>query len=459
MPSDLPRTGPRFLEKAGGAALLAITLLAMLAMLRKGLWYDEAWSLFMARHPDHWLYDAHPPLFYHLSALFEPASALAGRLLNLLYLGIAAVSVFALARPRPEARRALTIAAVVLLANPVALYAVIDFRSYALLLAAWGTAVASFLAVSLDERDFEPGDWPTAVIGGVGIVLALNIQYFSALLVGTMLGVFIVSEWVTGQRRWAVMHFLAAALGSAFLLATMAVHYPFLQKIAQLEWTKSLWGAIKIVASVMLWLFCSNLVGLLAAIRLPGRFAVTCAVAIVAAILVALAANTVHGILLWRYLMPLAPVAAALIAVQSRRMAPWLYAALLANALIVAGVYLMFDPRRNWEELGQEIGSIVRSCPSTMVVTLENWRMAGLAPYPLRDQKQVLALGQGLVGREYGFELANGPASPSRCPVVVWTEHYRFPIPKPAEISARAGVPGTVVAIKRSETGFIAVLR
>lgn len=456
---DGGRTEPPFFLAGAAATLFAIGLVAVVAMQRKGLWYDEAWSLFMAQHPSRWLYDAHPPLFYYLGSFFKPDGAFAGRLLNFLYLAIAAAAAMVIVRREPHAKTPVTIAAILLVANPLALYALIDFRSYALLLAAWGSALASFLAVSLRDRDFEPADWPIAAVGSAGIIIALNLHYLGAAFVGTMLGIFIISEWLGSQRRWALIHCAAGIVGATALMATLTVHSPYLRQIAQLEWSSSLWGSIKVVVSVLALLFCANLVALIAAVRRPSRFALACAVAIAATIVVALTINAMHGVLLRRYLMPLVPVAAALIGVQCRRVEPKLYAAMLMNALAVTAVYLLYDPRRNWDELGERIGSIVKACSSTKVVAVQNWRMAGLAPYPLPDQKEVLALGQGMVGKRFGFHPIMAAASPSRCPVVVWVEHYHFPVPRPQDIAARANVPGKVVAVKQSETGFIAIVR
>ena len=67
-------TREQFVHARGAArfpplSLVAVALIAVCALaavVRKGIWYDEAWSVFLARHPERWLYDAHPPLFTFL---------------------------------------------------------------------------------------------------------------------------------------------------------------------------------------------------------------------------------------------------------------------------------------------------------------------------------------------------------------------------------------------------------
>ena len=64
-------------------ASLAVILTGLVfAAAHKGIWYDEMWSMFMARHDlplgptysQRWSYDVHPPLFSFTSWLFEPVT-------------------------------------------------------------------------------------------------------------------------------------------------------------------------------------------------------------------------------------------------------------------------------------------------------------------------------------------------------------------------------------------------
>jgi len=443
-------------------AIGSIMAFSVVAIACEGLSYDEAWSLFMVQHPGRWIYDAHPPVFYWLSSLLGPTSDIAGRLLNLLYLAFATGAVMVIGRQKPSARLQLTIAAVVMVACPLCLYAIVNFRSYTLMLALWGITVATFLAVALDQLDFQRGDWPVAALGGIGIVGSLNLHYFDTLLVASMLGIFIVSEWLAGQRRWALLHIAAAGAGSAIFLFLVTIHLPTLRAISsQLEWSSSLFGSIKVAASVLALIFCVNLAALYAAIGKPQRFAGVCAVALITAVGVALAANAMHGVLLRRYLMPLVPVGAALIAAQIRSLNSRMYVAMLANAVLASGAYLVLSSERNWDVLAELIGRAVKDCPSTQVIGVQNWRMAGIEPDPLPDQAKVYALGYGFVARHHNFRLrmAGPAASAATCPVIVWAEHYQYPMPTPAQIASRANVHGKFTEIWRSKTGFAAVFR
>lgn len=448
-----------------GVTLLAVAALAIIAIFRKGLWYDEAWTLFLSRHPERWLFDAHPPLFFKLTSLFAPANEIVGRLLNILYLAVAGLLTLILAGRTERARGPLAIGAVVMLTNPLALYAIIDFRSYALLLAAWGSAVASFLVIHHLEDDFEAPQTSVAAISSGGIIAALNLHYLSSGLVGTMLGVFIAFEWIDGKRRWAVIHFTAGVVGSVLLLATIWIHWPHLQEIGELEWASSTLKAVTIIVSVFALLFGANIVAFGASLwRLADnedlRFALACVTALIAASAVAVSLNAFHGVLLTRYLMSFVPVAAIAVGtLASRNLGPRLYAAFVANALVVALIYLVTDRRENWSALGREIAAIKRGCPKTQIVSVQSWRMAGFRSYPLKDDKAALQLGYDLVGKRYGFSpiMTSEAVRPGRCPVVVWAEHYRFPIPSPQDIAHRANVSGRFGEIRSSKTGFIAI--
>jgi hypothetical protein len=353
-----------------------------------------------------------------------------------------------------------------MLSNPLVLYAVIDFRSYCLMLAAWGVAVATFLASALRSDDLGRADAPLAAVSVIGITLALNLHYVCTLLVGSMLGVFIISQWLARHRRWAILHFAAGVLGTGLFLFNLSRHLPHLAGIAGvLEWSTSALGAVKVAASVLALLLGANVFVIYAALhgKPPSRelhFALTCVAALIVATAVALMMNALHGVILRRYLMPLAPVAAALLGtLAARNFSPRLFAGFLLNALAVASVYLLLDPRRNWDALGARIGKIVASCPRTQVIGVQNWRMLGSKPYPLIDQQKVYALGYKQVGRNHGFRpaMAAGEVTAGDCPVVVWAEHYRAPVPALSDIAARARVKGRLRFVKRSDTGFIAV--
>ncbi|MEL6644732.1 MAG: hypothetical protein AAFQ79_12420 [Pseudomonadota bacterium] len=110
----------------------------MLSSLDRPVWYDEVFTLDATRGPrseslDVWRGDVHPPLYYLIVSLFRSlASAdyaiLLGRLVNLLFLAVAAVAVIMV--DQRLGRRCSVILVGLLLANSSVAYFSVELRSY-----------------------------------------------------------------------------------------------------------------------------------------------------------------------------------------------------------------------------------------------------------------------------------------------------------------------------------------
>lgn len=481
------------------AVIVIVEMIIVLAV--KGIWFDEVWSLFVARHDlplseiylERWRWDVHPPLFHFAAWLFEPLTGeniVARRLLNFVPLIIALLAAGLIALRRPQTRVPLIIAAVIILPNPLAFNFFVEHRSYYALISAWFIACSGLLAIALENRDYERSDRWLALLIVPAAIVTLNLHYFCALVAGVMLGAFIISEWVQGRRRWASWLFLSGVLGSIFLLTAAYMQREQLAAAGgYLEWSTSTFGAIKVAASDLAIIFGLNLAALFALLPLVrarrdrsvlaiaresrrARFVIAGFCAIGAAIIVAVIANAVHSMLLRRYLMPLLPVGGIMLGVAvadrlSRHRL--LYAAVLANGLLVATAFAVWGGKRqNWNELAQHIGTEVRACPGTRVLAVPDWLMKDFRPPPISLPDEAMAFGYEMLGDRYGFDplirsATAEPLAPSReCPTIVWAEHYQMFPPLPALVADRARLTVTPEAsagavLRRSQTGFVMI--
>jgi len=195
-----------------GAILVLAAALRLWHLGAKPLWFDETWSVFIARQRLEEiprllrLYDHLPPLHYLILniwiALFSTAEA-AVRLPSVLA-GIGAVGVTFLLADRVAGRRVAFLASVLLAISPFQIAAAQEARTYSFVtLFGLGAAYGVWRAV-------EDGKWRYWLLYAGCLLLALYTHHFSFLLVPAF-GVFVLSGRETRRAWWRWLAWTAGA--------------------------------------------------------------------------------------------------------------------------------------------------------------------------------------------------------------------------------------------------------
>ncbi len=485
MTQTTPRT-PSDRRTAYGlfATFLLLTVVgAAYVMRHKGIWFDEAWPVYMGAHDlpfaraltERWMHDDYPPLFYATSWLFEP---LLGddvgqlRRLNLIVLAVTAVALASVVRRRRELAMPVLLAAVLTLGNPIGFDFLVLIRAYFAQCCAWLVCLLCLFAVVTGERDYRAADdRGLAAALAVAVLLALNLHYLLAFQSALALACFIVVLWMTGKRGWATRLFAMTAVGSIVLLLTAAAQWHLLTHMTAHYWASTTTRqALAIMAVALLLIFVANPVALVgAALAARGNadrtggdtrrrlYAATCLAALVLCLVAMLAFNAARPVIIRQYLAPLFPlgemavVALVLPAIGSRR---WLLPAMVANALLWTGAYSWKRSHvKDWDEMAAELGERTRACPSTRVIAVPALVMAG-APSLTGLDDIVTGSAYRHLGVKYGFHpiVRITPATTSadpRCPTIVWVEQYA-PALSPVEAARSAGLAVAPAAVSRA---------
>jgi uncharacterized membrane protein len=167
------------------AATLGVCLMFVLILQQqRGLWLDEAWSIWLSGHDialpriirERWITDVHPPLFSAYAWTLEPllgGSVGAMRLVNLGGLPLAALTALQAWR-RGIDRDFLMLFAVMVAASPFFILYAAEFRSYFLQL-----LFAACLIAQLRMAHAGRASWPTL---GFTALLLVNLHYMGSLI-------------------------------------------------------------------------------------------------------------------------------------------------------------------------------------------------------------------------------------------------------------------------------------
>jgi hypothetical protein len=453
-----PRQSPASLILTG--AVLAFILGCMIFVARnRGIWIDEIWTLWMTRHDiplravidQRWTQDVHPPLFFAVNWLVSPLVGLdifTRRLLNLIpiasFLAVAAGFGVADRRMRPFA----IVLVVLTLGNGLAITYFGEYRSYFTELCAAGSLVTGLYWLAVGEHDFEPArQWPAAIVICATELLALNLHYVGTVILGAVLGVSILDLLRRRHWRWAALLSVTGVIAAMMLGGAFLSEVPYVRAAAPSYWiATNTPRAVLYVIDAMIRGGAENLVADVAALaalvsafragragRWPAlNFAITFFLGLSAAILLLLVINAFKPVIMPRYLMPLVPLSAGLVAalcaetVFSNR---WLLAALLVNATLIAAVEASRPHLRpsRWDGAADKVADIVRRCPDTKVYVADpvffsrNGNPPGSSP--------IFAFGYRAVAKAHGFTVnavdPNNPAPiarPANCPTVFWVE-------------------------------------
>lgn len=511
-----PRTRARFTEIAAASVLAFFVVCAVWVSFERGPWLDELWSLWQAQHDvplgqiaaERWMADFHPPLFSFVHWLFEPfiADSLAAhRLLNLLPLAWATLFALALLRRFPDAVPVVLVLSVLTLSLPAPLEYFAESRSYFAQLCLTFALVAAAIAILGSGADLDRGrDWPLAGVLAATIVVALNLHYTTSLLLGLMLFGLAGLAAVRGQRRWALVVALPAALGCLALLATVAAQRPFLDEASSTFWVQGDLGAafvtllryfaravkanpvaasacavaILVTAASMLRPHARSLARRLVSHPVAGAFVLPAAQRPAVLLFALTALAFVGGMLIvhaWRpivigkYILTYQIVTAGIVACLAAPLARWrwLFALLAAATLLsLALTASVVGRQQRWDASTRAIVQLQAHCPSSPVhaAVPPSKVYSRNATTALRWSYRQQAAWHGFAVRDFDLEHDAVPRPAGPCPALLWIEHValdKLPLARgPAALLEHYGLPATGIDLSRAklytgESGFV----
>ncbi|MDB5437914.1 MAG: hypothetical protein JWM33_341 [Caulobacteraceae bacterium] len=457
------------------APLLLLTLAVMLfAAFRQGIWMDEIWSLWMSETglsisrmaQERWFTDIHPPLFHFTNWLVAPLvgqDIFVRRLLNLFPLAyLLSVLGFIWTR-RPEYRAFVLIFGTIVLTSRAALWYFPEHRSYFSVLCLAASLAALLYVVFRTRDDLQIRLQPRlAAAIFVTIILALNMHYISAVLLGAVLASSTLVLAYQRRWRWAGLIVGATFLAMIPLALGLYAQAPFIAKAAPGFWIRTTpIQAVKMMIGTSFHTLADNLVAGLAAMSAaivafldwragrhtdspngrivrPGAtnwwfvFALVIGLAFGSFALAAM--SVIKPIIIPRYLIAMTPLIAAVVAaigadqILSRRYFVVLFC---LNAVVLLGIYAtkpLTSPR--WAATIDYVRAHVVACPSTTVYALDPTFVPSNRP---PNEAGIQDWSYLMLGRRNGFKVtvlhpdrAQTPVLSTRCPTLLWGEHMNW---------------------------------
>ncbi|MES1156684.1 MAG: hypothetical protein ABUL73_02790 [Alphaproteobacteria bacterium] len=468
------------------AATLALGLGIGFALLGRGAWLDEFWTLVTTQPDQSWArfwslmaHEVHPPLHYILveaARKIGVSDIAALRALNLLGVPLVFIALgYALRRKALDGGQACALLAIYA-SSPMFLDTLADLRAYFLLYSA-GIAVAVLARVLMRAAArSEPWDWPTLALWFLSLFVFVNLHYYAVLMGGLL-----TTALILVRRGRGILAFAAVSA----LAATPAVILFAVQRSSGTDLTS--WIQTGRIDAILLMLDqtwaagAGNVVafGLAVTMLLIGlqrralqeeqrdSLVLLAALAVFFAFLAVV--NFVRPIVIDRYLIAgggCALTALVLLAVapQSPR---WSVVAICTFALLsqVRAVHTgdfertyAVHVRRGWIESAEAVRTMVAACPSARVF-IDPSIYAG--PHDMFTEAR--RFGMNYYAARFGFqpqEIAAGEKAPDpgACPNIVWFEHVLAPPQRAADMVAGAKLEFTgQVEMVRAGSGVVLI--
>lgn len=441
------------------AAIGLVTLLIHVARAR-GPWLDEFWSIWaitpsVARQSllERWLSDVHPVIWPILTwatgdLLGDDIASrrIAANGLALLAT-LAGAAILWRARPANGAFLFLFLTAVV--GTPVVALGFGDYRPYFAHICAFSIALAFWVHVQQDLRDYDWREDRAALrVGAVGIFLSLTFHYVGAFIASIAIAFLILILILQNRRGWALRVGAAAGAGWLFMLLMVALQYSRWQSYLDVRWIKTPPEHAWLIELYMI-AFPFHLTPAMALVVFAGwrinlgagtevrRIVLPFVATILVSGALLYAANLRAPIIVDRYLLLWIPLLCGAVAAMSAPVFDprWMAPALLAM-LAVSGIRTARLPEElpSWTDGTARVAARVRACPATRVYWMSSWQMgedrhsrAG------RRERQVFELGYDRQSRAAGFSAQPLPEDDridvrgASCPTLVWLEHAPTP--------------------------------
>jgi hypothetical protein len=478
---------PRWVASAGLGAIVAI---AAVEAGFTGPWLDEFWTLELSNTDkglvslvrDGWLHDTHPPIFNAWTTLLASlgvTSIAAGRLLsNGLAVAVMIVAARRLSRRAPEQADFNTVLLLLILSLPQAIDSFATYRSYFWQIAAVGTLVFVARYVASTRVDLElRKDIDLAVIAVLATVASIGLHYVGAVFGGLLAGAIALCALRRKLRRWSALMLSATASAGLFVIASLLAQAPNWAIDLDHNWIDlPVLQALDVTLLLAAGAIAHNPVAF-AGLRIgrglrgeaPWPFVAMIGGVVVVGVAIVLAVHAFTPIVVERYLIAVAVLVCALMAVPAARIArdSLLFGLfVLVSVAVAAAPLVQSGIKPKWHEGARTIGEIVEACPTTRVFAASGWALGPAAEtHAARREDRVFARAYRLLADRYGFVVQfigqNGTAqaAPGDCPVLLWSEHT----PNEAEDDLDAaldaagitGLSGARLSVVRTATGIV----
>lgn len=452
--------------------LAACLVLSLVLMRARGIWLDEATSLWLTRHDvsladsffRRWSTDVHPPLFSFYAWTLEPllgGSVRSMRFVNLGGLLFAAVTATHAWR-RGVDRDFLLLFAVMVAGSPFFILYAAEFRSYFLQL-----VLSACLIVQL--RLVHGGRAVSPILALTALLLT-NLHYMGSLIGLTLIGSEAIHLLRTGRGRAAMALLLVAAgtalpLALALWLMLLTIDPVAVNDVSALRGLLAI-GAVS-MSAVLPYVAA---LGFLPRISAPEgdrrSFLLVLAGALTAIALGYALLNLVTQNLLPRHMIAAVPIGAAILAllledlVKANRIA---FALICANALLLAGAGTAYGlTHKRWETNAWLIERTRAACSGTRLYALNPMSLLGHRD-PLHSVPDI----DHFFATTYRLIMPGTVILPNRraiipqgpCPALLWIEHHyaRTDLSDP-ELARIAGFSGPIRVERLQRGGARALL-
>ena len=477
--------------------LAALLLAAVPAMLGRGPWYDEFYSLYAADPAlgladglrQRWLPDNHPPLFYALSraTAWLGDSVAERRFVNLFILGGFVAGFAVLWHSAPALRRWGASYAIALASLGPAVLTLAELRSNFLVYAGSALLLAALASVAA------PGARPAGRAGWVVLALAMVVacnSHFTATVICGCIGA-AFGAWALLRRDWRLALQLAAcaALAAVPFLAITALQFSGIEQNTRSFWIPAGFDAGRwtIQRELIAHMLANPALSVLGAMGMgflacatwrerrlghSAQMLLVLAAGAGLALAVLLALHLWRPIIIGRYLIALAPVVALALALGTSvllaRVAPLLRLAALAVLGLLMVLSLIQHQARalalpSWDGTGARIARLLADCPAAPVHPALHWNAFTLELPPV-DNRQVVPFAYRHTAARHGFAVE--PVASRRvaadCPTLFWAEHVSGQNPYAAAIVAQLRAQGYAVSSGRLERigdGWVLIAR
>lgn len=476
------------------AAVLLLGLALVWTCLQRGPWYDEFYTQFVTRPGlswitalrESWMADNHPPLYYILARATSWLGSIAQhRLLNVALGALALAGAAVIVRDVPRLAPAATVTTLALAANPWALIAGSELRSYFLSLCAGTVFALGLCAIRLTGaaggKARQTAFWAAAL-------LAFNTHIITSLACAAIALPFLFAAAL--RRKGAEVRAVGAPVvaGGLLFAVVTALQLPVWLANTAVFWIEPGFDSARwSVEWALLRTLEANplvLVGALAGAGLLVRDVLVLkrprgeagALALLAAGVVLAAGGLVvlhllRPILVEKYLMALVAALCVGMGLAGGRLleglAPHWRSLALVSAL-AATVWALFQnvplavERISWLNTGRAIAREVALCPGTVVHTDPFWNAEVMAMKP-RDNAQVVPFAYRYIAQSFGFALAPAGSRTmgQECPTVFWGEHdskRQFDAGAVAAHLRQSGFAVEGMDFRRLGDGWIAVI-
>ncbi len=486
------RGGAGSIGNIAAIALMIVIIVLVSSALLAGPSLEDYWTLHLSDPhlgieslaQKRWIQDIHPPIFDAWATLLArigltsiPIGRLATNLPALLILVYAARR---FAKRVPDQSRFYAIFVLLTLSAPATIQAFGVYRGDFWQMAAFAIQLMLARHIMYVEKDYRISqDAGLAVIGILGTLAAITLDYGGALFGGIVAMATMLAAIARGLRRW-----------SRFLVMTLILSISIVMYI--ISWQGPAWSATFDLYQNWIEMGDSSATGILIALLVGtilhnpvaiaggylGRenwtkhdtaFATLMGAALIASLVAVSQVDAQRRLITSSNTADIAVLVTALMAATGIKIADrriWVAAlggvAILSSILSLAEIGL----DGGWQSNAKRITKIVQTCPQTRVYVASGWRLeVGTKSRAAQREERVFALGYKRLGDAHGFTpimvspIAPQVGTPGRCPTLLWIEQVPPRThPKPITILKAVGLKGldkSKLSIARTESGLI----